>query len=147
VLLITGQAIVDRLKEKCPSANGRVFSAADLSDVAEAAQKAPALHVILRSYEPVEVTPVGAIMWNEVWCVIAVVKHVARQDRPLAQMAEAAPLLSDAVAALTRYRYPLSEETWGTLEITSAPRPLFSDTYAYFPICVTAKVVTPRGCS
>ena len=142
MLLATGQHIVERLKSACPDAH--VFTAADLAGVAESAQIAPALHVLLLDYAPTETAPGGSIRWEEVWCVVALVKHAARSARAAAQQDAACPLLDAAIRALSGYRYPLSEGVWGTLRIVPGPRPHFDSAFAYFPIALAANVVTQR---
>ncbi|MDR1063246.1 MAG: hypothetical protein LBL48_04830 [Azoarcus sp.] len=144
MLLATGRHIVERLETCCPEAAGRVFTAADLAGVTEAAQVAPALHVVLLDYAPAETAPGGSIRWEEVWCVVALVKHAARSERAGAQMDAACPLLDAAIRALSGYRYPLAEGVWGTLKIVPGPRPHFDNAFAYFPVAVATTVVTQR---
>ncbi|MDR3322818.1 MAG: hypothetical protein LBS89_01260, partial [Zoogloeaceae bacterium] len=65
-MLATGERIIEHLKTACPSVGGHVFAMADLAEVEEAGQIAPALHVILHSYAPPEV--VGRdVRWDVVW--------------------------------------------------------------------------------
>jgi hypothetical protein len=58
-------------------------------------------------------------------------------------MEAAAPLVEEAVAALSQFRYPLARGQWGILEIEDAPRPAFSETHAYFPLSFRARITTP----
>ncbi|MCL2076064.1 MAG: hypothetical protein FWH15_06450 [Betaproteobacteria bacterium] len=146
MLLKTGSAIIERLKQKCPSADGKVFASADLADVAENAQAAPALYVVLQSYTPEETMPTGAIRWQEIWYVVAMVKHVGRQDRALALMEAGAVMLEEVLAALGKYRYQLEDsrrKNFGMLEVIAAAEPYIGDVYAYFPLGFKATVTTP----
>ncbi|MDR1424296.1 MAG: hypothetical protein LBI92_06825 [Azoarcus sp.] len=142
MLLQSGHYIVERLKARCPEAAGRVLTTADLAGVAEAAQIAPALHVVLLDYMPAETTPGGSVRWDETWCVVALVRHAARQDRAAAQAASACPLLNAAVRALAGYRYRIVGDAWGKLAIVPGPRPYLDEAFAYFPFAVRAACVT-----
>jgi hypothetical protein len=131
--------LAERLKHRCPSAHGNVFAAADLAGVAEAAQVAPALHVMLYDYAPIEAVG-GETRWRETWLVVAVVRHSARNDRAQAQQQQAAPVVREALAALSGW-FP-GHPVVGHLEFVPGPRPAFSDSHAWFPFAVVIEVVT-----
>ncbi|GHU38475.1 hypothetical protein AGMMS50256_37820 [Betaproteobacteria bacterium] len=141
-LLSLSPCLVERLKLRCPSVNGKVFSTADLSGVQEAAQAAPALHVVLWDYAPVEVLPGRAdIRWRETWLVVAVVKNAARKDRAGAQIEAGDPLVAEVLDALAGWR-PEARIIQGALKAIPGPRPVCTDTHAYFPLAFEANVVT-----
>lgn len=142
MLLASGQHIVERLRNRCPEAAGHVLTAADLAGVTEAAQVAPALHVVLLDYTPVETSPGGSIRWEETWCVVALIRHAARAARAAAQTGAAVPLLNAAIRALSGYRYRVVGDTWGVLRIVPGPPPLIDNAFAYFPFAVAATVAT-----
>jgi hypothetical protein len=141
-LLTTGAAIVERLKAACPSARGNVFSTRDLEDVEEGRQVAPALHVLLYSYSPSE-TCAGGARWEEVWFVVAVVRHSARTERATALALEGSALLHEAFAALSGW-HPVQDGQRSTTPLTAidGPRPGFSETHAYFPLAFAATLFT-----
>jgi hypothetical protein len=141
MLLASGAHLIERLTAACPSAEGNVFATGDLAEVPEKSQIAPALHVVLVSYTPKEyIGP--AIRWEESWAVAAVVKHAARKDRATALQSEAAPLVAEVINALSGWRFPLAQDVWAAAKIIPGPRPAFSETHAYFPICVGITVAT-----
>lgn len=132
-----GPLIVDRLTTLCPAAERGVFATDDLAGVAEKDQVCPALHVVLYDYEPVDAVA-GDVQWQEIWLVVAVVKNVAK-DRSTAKRAAAAPMLRQALAALSGWR----PETGGpALKVVRPPRPSFSSTHAYFPLAFGFSVGT-----
>ncbi|MBA3997030.1 MAG: hypothetical protein C0466_07655 [Candidatus Accumulibacter sp.] len=133
-LLNAGPCIIERLKDRCLSVSGNVFSAADLAGVAEKTQIAPALHVVLQGYTPGDDDGAGAVRWDETYLVVAVVKHAARKDRPQAQQEEAAPIVKDVLAALSGWRLPAKSQVNSKLKLVPGPRPHFSETHAYFPL-------------
>lgn len=144
-LLSLSALLVSRLKQKCPSVGGKVFSTADLAGVEEASQIAPALHVILWDYAPVEVLPGGDARWKETWLVVAVVKNAARSDRAGAQIEAGEPVVAEVVAALSGWRGMTESGKRvgeGPLKLIPGPRPLCTATHAYFPIALSATVVT-----
>lgn len=144
MLLASGDHILQRLKAECPSVGGNVFSTADLADVAEQAQTAPALHLVLLDYRPKQ--SVGpSVLWDETWCVVAVVRHAARRDRAWSFAEAAAPLLREAVLALSGWCYEIVPGDAARLEAVAGPRPAFSAGFAYFPLAFRAVVSTPRS--
>ncbi len=143
-LLIAGSLLIDRLKARCPSVGGAVFSTADLAGVAEKSQVAPALHVVPSGYTPADDSS-GDVLWYEIYLVVAVVKHVARKDRSQAQQDAAAPLLAEVLAALSGWRLPTGAGVNGLVSVVPGPRPEFSDSHAYFPLAFQVRPVTP-GC-
>jgi hypothetical protein len=130
-MLAAGTRIAERLKARCPTARGKVFSARDLADVEESRQITPALHVVLYSYRPLE-TRAGSARWEQVWLVVAVVKHAARTERALALIDEGAALVDEALAALSGW-HP-GPPAILPLTVIDGPRPGFSETHAYFPL-------------
>ena len=144
MLLATGTHLIERLKTACPAAEGHVFATADLAGVAANMQVTPALHVVLLSYRPVEIVG-STVRWEETWCVVAVVKHAARKDRAAAQQQAGVALLSEAIRALSGYRYELAQKHWGKLTLVSGVAPAFDENHAYFPLTVKTVVVT-EGC-
>ena len=141
-LLLLSPLLINRLKQKCPSVSGHVFSSADLAGVQEAAQIAPALHVVLWDYTPAEALPGRAgTSWRETWLVIAIVKNAARKDRSGAQIEAASPILDEALAAVEGW-FPESGGALGSLQAVSGPRPAFTPTHAYFPLAFAVNVET-----
>ncbi|MDR1889647.1 MAG: hypothetical protein LBQ81_09770 [Zoogloeaceae bacterium] len=140
-LLSVGPLLIARLKDRCPSVKGRVLSSGDLAGVKEVAQVAPALHVLLQGYTPLETLPGGDVRWAETWNVVAVVKHAARQGRAGSQAEAAEPILREVMAALSGWHpgYPAAN---GPLKAVSGFFPGFSAGYAYFPLAFLAQVVT-----
>lgn len=143
-LLVAGPLLIDRLKAKCPSVRGEVLSTEDLAGVVEKSQTTPALHVVLSAYRPAD-EKAGDVIWDETYLVVAVVKHAARKDRSKAQQAAAAPLIKEALAALSGWCFPAGAEVTGAVKVVPGPRPEFSETHAYFPLAFQVCPVTP-GC-
>ena len=143
-LLLAGPLLIDRLKARCPSVSGAVFSTADLAGVAEKGQISPALHVVPWGYTPTDDRN-GDVLWGETYLVVAVVKHAARKDRSQAQQDTAAPLLAEVLAVLSGWRLPAGAGVSGLVSVVPGPGPDFSDTHAYFPLAFQVQPVTP-GC-
>ncbi|MBW7901260.1 MAG: hypothetical protein H3C26_07275 [Rhodocyclaceae bacterium] len=141
-LLNAGSYLIERAREACPAARGNVFSTDDLAGVAEKTQVAPALHVVLYGYQPAEDDGDGTVRWDEVWLVVAVVKHAARRDRPLAQQKEAVPLVAEVLAAFSGWRLPAESGVHCRLKVVPGPRPHFSETHAYFPVALRTQPKT-----
>ena len=131
--LQSGPLLLARLREACPAVNGRVFSAADLSGVQERDQVTPAVHLVLDRYQPLGRSGSGETRWEEHWMAVVVVKNVARDDRQMAQTADAAALAGEILAALDGWSW---RDAGGThlVECHPAPAPLFTDSHAYFPL-------------
>lgn len=138
-LLDAGPLIEARLNALCPSAQGNVFSTADLASVKEAQQVTPALHVVLHSYQPVENDGAGDNRWREIWLVIAVVKNVRQGTGAKAVRDTAPPLLSEVVAALDGWRCP---GTVGLVRAVPPPQPMITSGFGYFPLAFSNDVVT-----
>lgn len=142
-LLEPGEVIIERLKTHVPEVGGHVFSTADLVGVEEKRQFAPALHVVLADYSPVEEVG-GDVIWEEIWLVVIVVKNVARSERVAGQIGEGRLILSSVLRHLAGWR-PYS----GTpaFKPVKPPRPQTSDTHAYFPLAFKVRTATPAGCA
>lgn len=135
--------IVARLKARCPSATGGVFSTADLAGVKEGAQKNAAMHVVLHSYSPPANDGEGTSVWQEIYLVVIVVNN-ARQHVGSEAIRQAAVLpLKEALAALDGWRCP---GTIGSMSAINPPNPMITDAFGYFPLAFAVKCVT-EGCN
>ena len=138
MLIESGDEIVQRLKDKCQSAKGNVFTTADLAGVMEKDQVTPALHVVLFSFAPSDEAS-GDAVWDEIYLVVAVEKNVSKANRVGAQLSSAAPLVRDAVAALSGWKPKSSSKA---LQPIAGPRAKFSETHVYLPLAFVAKPIT-----
>lgn len=139
-LLSLAPLIIERLKDRCPLVGGKVFAADDLAGVQESTQVAPALHVLIGDYTPVE-TVGSETRWLETWLVVTVVKNSARKDRAAKQAEAAMPILEQVTAALSGWHpgYPAAQ---GCLQFVPGIRPANSATHGYYPLAVQVPVVT-----
>ncbi|MDR3323129.1 MAG: hypothetical protein LBS89_02880 [Zoogloeaceae bacterium] len=141
-LLAIAPLLLERLAHDCPSAQGNVFATADLPGVTEQSQVTPALHVVLLDYAPVE--SVGTeTRWEELWCVVAVVKHSARKNRSAAQQEAAESLLAEVLKSLSGVWIDLPLGGRERLQVTPGPAPHFTETHGYFPLAFKVLVTTP----
>ena len=138
MLIESGDEIVQRLKDKCQSAKDNVFTTADLAGVMEKDQVTPALHVVLFSFAPSDEAD-GDVVWDEIYLVVAVEKNVSKANRVGAQLGSAAPLVREAVAALSGWKPKACSKA---LQPIAGPRPTFSATHVYLPLAFVAKPIT-----
>lgn len=141
-LLEPGEFVLERLKETIAEVGGNVFSAADLVGVEEKRQVAPALHVVLADYTPVDVVG-GDVVWEEVWLVVAVVKNVARGERVSGQICDGRTILRSVLRALAGWRPAHGAPAFKPIK---PPRPQTGDTHAYFPLAFKVRTAT-AGCA
>lgn len=134
--------LVSRLKERCPSAQGNVFSTAELAGVQEKAQITPALHVVLHSYAPENDDDGPTNTWVEVYLVVAAVKHAGQRAGAAPVLNESAALLRESLAALAGWQCP---GTLGTIKLERPPKPLSADAFGYFPLAFSVRTIT-EGC-
>lgn len=141
-LLDAGPLLETRLRQRCPTAGDNVFTTDSLAGVKERSQVTPALHLVLHSYPKVPGED-GMSLWQEIWLVVAVVKH-ARQGpgQQAALRAAAAPLLAEVLAALDGWKCP---GTIGRVNALTPPNPLFTESFGYFPLAFEVRVATD-GC-
>ena len=131
--LHSGALLLARLRDACPGFAGRVFSAADMAGVQERDQLTPAVHLVLDRYQPLGRSGSGETRWEEHWMAVVVVKNVARDDRQMAQTADAAALAGEILAALDGWSWRDGSGTH-LVEICPAHPPLFTESHAYFPL-------------
>ncbi|MEG0976308.1 MAG: hypothetical protein RSD57_14535 [Comamonas sp.] len=106
-----------------------VLTAADLADVKESAQKAPAIHVIYGGYV---VTEDLRVTWRlrHKWYVVAAVRNVAKQRTGEAARAEAGSLGAGVAAALAGASLPGAATG---LSLVTPPAARYSAGFQYIP--------------
>lgn len=106
-----------------------VLTASDLQTVKDAAQRAPALHVVSNGFAPIE-SQYKAARLRHTWYVVAVVRNQAGQKSAAPARRDAGALLARAMGAL------LSEPLAGAatlLEPTHAPAGVHVNGFYYLP--------------
>ncbi|MDX1464122.1 MAG: hypothetical protein R3215_00285 [Halomonas sp.] len=134
--LVAEGLILARLETELADLAGlKVLSTADLAGVDEGAQHTPALHVVYMG----DAVPGGEQVdqgnyhvLRQRWMVVAAVRNARQQRSGQATRAEAGPLLSRVIQALSGWR---PGEGLGSLTRVSAPRPAFTPGgFGYFPL-------------
>lgn len=138
-LLDAGPLFDARLKARCPTAEDNIFSTEDLAGVKEKSQVAPALHIVLHSYQPLSDDEGSGTRWREIWLVVAVVKNARQKVGSEAVRNAAAGLLAEVVAALDGWRCPGAV---GLVRAIAPPNPLITDGFGYFPLAFEVQTVT-----
>lgn len=142
-------AIYNRLKAAL-AANAatervRVLTAAELADVPDARNYAPAVHVVYDGYSVGDNVAGGKIQGIEQnWLVVCHAKNTTKQGDPTPAATDAGKIAEVVLAALLGYD-PLS--TGATLRLFTAPAPAYDGGYCYLPLNfrlrTTFKGITP----
>lgn len=142
--LAAGPVLIDRLKaELLPSAF--VLSAKDLSGVKEAAQQAPAVHVIYTAYAPKQGVNGAWSGIEQTWLTVVVVRNVVSLTTAAAPMAEAGPLMAGVIGALSLWVPPGLADFQGIHLKPSPPAGYTRAGFAYFPIAWGLDLRIRRG--
>lgn len=131
--------IVTRLKTRLPDV--QVLDAADLDDVTEDSQPAPAIHVIYNGFSVMQTQAHGkAAIFRMSWLVVACVKHAGSGTKAAREAkARAATIVAQANDALMGFRPDTRPGTPGLVPATP-PRPMRRGVFYYFPLLFTADV-------
>lgn len=133
--------LVARLATRVPPP-ARVFTAADLDGVNQAAQFTPALHIVFDGYTPTRDTGDGRVQELELrWLVVAAVRNAREARTGGPARADAVALIATALTALLGFR-PAPDHS--ALRLATAPPPGFSAGYHYLPLAFTCRT-TRRG--
>lgn len=142
--LAAGPVLIARLKAELPP-TVFVLSAKDLAGVKEAAQQAPAVHVVYQTHAPKQGAG-GA--WNgieQTWLTVAVVRNVSSLAGAEAPMSEAGPLMAGVVNALQLW-VPTGHADFQGIHLKPAPPAGFTRAgFAYFPIAWGVDLRIRRG--
>lgn len=117
-----------------------VLSAADLSDLAETAQRTPAVHVLYMGDEVNEGRLAQVV--KQRWMIVLAVRH-ARDKSGSHARETAGPLLSALLDSLQGWR---PTEWHEAMVRINAPEPAYTPGYAYFPLQFEA-LMTTKGAS
>ena len=132
--------IVARIAENMPK-GVKVFSAADLAGVREAAQHTPAVHVIYDGYRVVQAD--GAVAEIETsWLTVLAVRNARAQKTGSAAREDAAKLVSSLYGSLAGWLPPGGVRE---LELANAPRPGFDAGFLYLPLAWNTRQLLVGG--
>lgn len=135
--LAVEQAIVERLKARLPELRA-VQTAEELAGVQQAAQHAPAAHVLFTGYNPRNTTREDVIQVDQSWTVVLVTRTVRQHtDENRGQM------VARIVAALHGWK-PDQARTAMTLIAAPIP-PSYGPGVAYLPVAFETSVITRTG--
>ena len=131
--------IVARLKAMLPDI--QVLDAADLDDVTEESQPAPAVHVIYDGFSVVQTASRGkAAIFQLRWLVVVCVKHAGSGQKAAREAkTRAAKLVAQANDALMGFA-PDSQPATPGLGPGTPPKPQRRSPFYYFPLLFTANV-------
>lgn len=142
--LAAGPVLVDRLKAELPP-TVFVLSAKDLAGVKEAAQQAPAVHVIYTTFAPKQGAGGAWSGVEQTWLTVVVVRNVSSLAGAEAPMAEAGPLMAGVVGALSMWVPPGHADFQGLHLKPSPPVGYTRAGFAYFPIAWGLDLRIRRG--
>lgn len=114
-----------------------VLTAADLGDVKESAQRAPAVHLIYGGYR-VQEDVRTAWRLEHTWYAVVVVRHAGTQRTGAAARAEAGQLVARVVAALAGTSLPGLTQP---LALASPPPADYRAGVQYIPSAFTAETI------
>jgi len=129
--------IITRIATEIGS-DARIYSGDELAGIEERQQKTPAVHVLYDGYRPTQSLGGGNV--QEIahdWIMVVAVRN-ARQgskDAGKALRDEAAPLLNKVLRSCMGFRCTGSSP----LKMIAAPKPYYSDGFAYFPLAYENK--------
>lgn len=130
------QAIVTRLTEKLGSLVKKVYTAAEIAQIEEAAQLCPFVAVIYDGYVPVIGTngSMGKVQSiDKAWVIVVGARNAAATHLRGGAKLEAAPIIDGVFSALLGWRPPIEGEM--PLQLTDAPGASFYDAgFAGYPI-------------
>ena len=126
------KAAVDGLS---PAVN--VLTAADLGDVAESAQRTPAVHLIYGGYSVAEDLRTS---WRleHTWYAVVAVRNVATQRTGAAARSEAGPLLTRVINALAGASVPGAASL---LALVTPPKAGYAAGFQYVPTAFTVDTI------
>ncbi len=132
------QALVERLKAEMP--NVHVLTATELSEVDEARQPTPAVHVIYNGYRtlPNARTDGKAVQVSQTWLTVIAVSNVRKRGSGEAAREDAVALCEQVAGCLMGY-WPQSAAS--PLRLTNAPRSGASNGFTYVPLAFAVDTV------
>lgn len=137
MILDTEQLIVDRLTEQLRGV-AKVFTADELSSIAEKQQVTPAVHVVYGGYSPTREVGNGAIQEVETRWTLVVAVRTARSH---SNMEKASPIIDAVISAVAGWK-PGNQRAH--LKLSAAPAAAHTPGFSYYPIQFTTKE-TVRG--
>ncbi|WP_276681192.1 Gp37 family protein [Thalassolituus oleivorans] len=132
------QALVERLKAEMP--NVHVLTATELSEVDEARQPTPAVHVIYNGYRtlPNARTDGKATQVSQTWLTVIAVRNVRKRGTGEAAREDAVALCEQVAGSLMGFR---PQSAAGPLTLTNAPRSGASNGFTYVPLAFAVDTV------
>lgn len=138
MILIVEDAIVDRLEEALGD-EVRVLRAADLAEVKDRSQVAPAVHVIYGGYEPVSDVDGGSVQYLETrWIIVVVSKHARGSVEARSRIDG---WIDKVFTSLAGWRPGAAQRR---MRLRTAPSPVYQTGLAFFPLAFTTRT-TLRG--
>lgn len=142
--LAAGPVLIARLKAELPP-TVFVLSAKDLAGVKEAAQQAPAVHVVYQTHAPKQGAGGAWSGIEQTWLTVAVVRNVSSLAGAEAPMAEAGPLMAGVVNALQLW-VPAGHADFQGIHLKPSPPAGYTRAgFAYFPIAWGVDLRIRRG--
>jgi hypothetical protein len=130
--------ILDRLRTAVPSIV-RLLTVAELADLAEGALPVPAVHVIYGGYSPEFETGSGTLQQiQQTWLTAVSVRNVRHPRTGAGVRQDAGPLIMTVLQSLSGWR---PSEDFTALRLASAPDPVITQGYGYFPLAWTTQLL------
>ena len=126
----------DAVKDLSPKVH--VLTAAQLTNVTQTRQVAPALHVVYGGPMRIAENQGTRLILEHIWHVVAVVSHVGSVRTGEHARAEVGPLVARVMSALAGAKI---QRAIAPLELSDPPRPWFESGAQFFPISVRLQTV------
>lgn len=124
--------LVQRLAASAATERVRVLTAAELAEVPDQRQLAPAVHVVYDGYSVGDNIAAGKIQGIEQnWLVVCHARNTTGQGNPTPAATDAGKIAEVVLAALLGFD-PLG--TGATLRLFTAPAPAYDGGYCYLPL-------------
>lgn len=137
--------LVARLRARLPqtgAARVAVLTAAELANLTESSQPAPAVHVVYQGHSVAETRPDGrAARLAQTWLVVVAVRNLATGKTGAGARADAGQLAGTVAAALIGWQ-PAS--AMRPLQLATPPAAGYNAGYMYLPLAVSTDVLVQQ---
>jgi hypothetical protein len=133
--------IMDRLRERCPSARA-VVAVDGLREALDKAQFSPLLAVVYNGYKVTSSAPLkNSVMTEQRYLVVGVAKSARQNGRnPADARAAAGPVCGEALAALMGWQPEGIGPGAKALTLESGPTPVYHEGVSMIPLAFSAQV-------
>lgn len=120
-----------------------VKPAETVKGIVEGKQTDKTLYLMLHRYRPAQDDHGASRLWDEQWMTVLALKSVGAGNRSARVAEMAGPILDQVLALLDGWS--CKPEIVSTISVLSAPDPLITDGYSYFPLLFTWRSQTEQA--